>query len=308
MTIVRASPAVSVITPVYNCAPYLEEALASALAQTFTDWEIILVDDGSTDDSDVIAERFARNQPDKARFLRHPDGFNRGAGASRNLALEHARGNYIALLDGDDVWVSTKLEEQMALLEACPKAGMIYGRSLYWRSWAGRPADVSSDFVSDGGVSSTTLFEPPSLLKSLLRYQVEAPCPSNVLLRREAAVQVDDFFEDRSRRIFEDQSMWVKVMLRHAVLVHEACWIYYRLHTESVSALHRLQGSAIVARLDFLSWVAEYFRSQNVTDPDIWRALRSAAWPHQHPRLYRMARLAFALARAIRGVPKLLVR
>ena len=297
----------SIITPVYNCAPYLEEALASALAQTFTNWEIILVDDGSTDGSDGIAEQFARNKREKARFMRHPGGSNRGAGASRNLALEYARGNYIAFLDGDDVWVSTKLEEQVALLEACPKAGILYGRSLYWRSWAGRPEDVLGDVVDDVGVSSTTLFEPPSLLKKLLRYQVDAPCPSNVLLRREAAVRVDDFFEDRSRRIFEDQSIWVKVMLRHAVLVHEACWIYYRLHSESVSALHRLQGSRIAARMDFLSWVAEYLRSQNVTDPGIWRALHSAAWPHRHPRLYRMARPAFALARAIRGVPKLVV-
>jgi CDP-glycerol glycerophosphotransferase len=74
------------LRPVYNCAPYLDEALASALAQTFTDWEIVLVDDGSTDGNDVIAERFARNQPENARFMR-PDGSNRGAGASRNPTL-----------------------------------------------------------------------------------------------------------------------------------------------------------------------------------------------------------------------------
>lgn len=99
-------PLVSIITPVYNAARFLAETLASVRAQTLTDWEHILVDDGSTDDSVAIVEAAAR---DDSRFRLLRMAKNGGPSAARNLALDAARGRFIAFLDADDLWLPEKL-------------------------------------------------------------------------------------------------------------------------------------------------------------------------------------------------------
>jgi hypothetical protein len=99
-------PLVSVITPVYNAAHWLPETLASVRAQTLTDWEHILVDDGSADGSVTIAEKAAK-EDDRIHLLRMPS--NGGPIAARNLALKAARGRFVAFLDADDLWLPDKL-------------------------------------------------------------------------------------------------------------------------------------------------------------------------------------------------------
>lgn len=99
-------PLVSVITPVFNAGHWLSETLASTSAQTLTNWEHLLVDDGSSDDSLAIIEATAAADP-RFHLLRTPH--NSGPGAARNLALETARGRFIAFLDADDLWLPEKL-------------------------------------------------------------------------------------------------------------------------------------------------------------------------------------------------------
>src|SRR5580700_5420680 len=100
-------PLVSIITPVYNAARWLRETLDCVRAQTLTDWEHMLVDDGSTDDSVAVIEAAVREDK-RFRLIRTPQ--NAGPSNARNLALEAARGRYIALLDADDLWLEKKLE------------------------------------------------------------------------------------------------------------------------------------------------------------------------------------------------------
>ena len=99
-------PLVSIVTPVYNAAQFLPETLASVRAQTMTDWEQILVDDGSTDNSVAIAEAASRGDS-RFRLLRTPQ--NGGPTVARNMGLAVARGRYIAFLDADDIWMPEKL-------------------------------------------------------------------------------------------------------------------------------------------------------------------------------------------------------
>jgi glycosyltransferase involved in cell wall biosynthesis len=99
-------PSVSIVTPVYNAARWLPETLATVRAQTFSDWEHILVDDGSSDDSLAIVEEAAAADA-RVRLLRMPQ--NSGPSAARNQALDSARGRYIAFLDADDLWLPEKL-------------------------------------------------------------------------------------------------------------------------------------------------------------------------------------------------------
>ena len=102
----------SIIVPVYNVAPYLRECLDSVLAQTFTDWECLCVDDGSADESGSILDEYAQRD---SRFLVFPKK-NGGVSAARNLALDNAKGEWICFLDGDDVWDVTFLSEIVKML------------------------------------------------------------------------------------------------------------------------------------------------------------------------------------------------
>ena len=109
---------VSVIIPVYNGDRYIEEAIDSILMQTYPDWEIIIVDDGSTDNTPNIIEKYG----DYLKYFRQA---NQGVAASRNLGLSKARGEYIAFLDQDDVFLPHKLETQVNVLVENPGLGMV---------------------------------------------------------------------------------------------------------------------------------------------------------------------------------------
>lgn len=118
-------PAVSVIMPAYNVGPYIGEAIQSVLAQTFTDFELVIVDDGSTDDTYDIAQRFADADP-RITIVRQE---NRGLSAARNTALRHARADLMALLDSDDLWTPEFLASQTALLAAHPEVDIVTGNA-----------------------------------------------------------------------------------------------------------------------------------------------------------------------------------
>src|SRR5689334_20378787 len=133
----RMNPVVSVIMIFLNGERFLLEAVRSVLQQTYQSWEILLVDDGSTDASTEIARRFALDSPERIRYLEHAQHANRGMSASRNLGMRYARGAYLAFLDADDIWLPAKLEKQVAILEAHPEAAMAYGPLYFWSEWPG---------------------------------------------------------------------------------------------------------------------------------------------------------------------------
>jgi glycosyltransferase involved in cell wall biosynthesis len=131
-------PLVSVIIIFLNAEQFLEEAVASVFAQTYDNWELFLVDDGSWDSSSALARRYAKDCPGKVHYFEHDGHQNRGMSASRNMGIQNAMGEYIAFLDADDVWLPRKLEQQVALLEAQPEAGMVYRTQEDWYSWTRR--------------------------------------------------------------------------------------------------------------------------------------------------------------------------
>ena len=103
---------VSIIMPAYNSARFIRESIGSVLAQTYTDWELLIVDDGSTDNT---AEIIASYQDERIHMMRNE--LNLGAALSRNKALREAKGKYIAFLDADDLWLPEKLEKQLAFMQ-----------------------------------------------------------------------------------------------------------------------------------------------------------------------------------------------
>jgi len=111
---------VSVVIPVYNCERYLPEAIESVLAQTYTPVELILIDDGSTDNSRTVAQGFN----DRLRYFYQPHS---GAAAARNYGIRLAQGDFLAFLDADDLWHEDKLRRQVVILDEAPELDMVFG-------------------------------------------------------------------------------------------------------------------------------------------------------------------------------------
>src|SRR5580765_6761452 len=115
-------PLVSVIISFLNEEIFLAESIESVLSQTYTNWEIILVDDGSTDHSTAIAKKYALSFPGKIIYTDHEEHSNKGLSYSRNHGISQSKGDLIAVLDADDVWLEDKLKLQVELMTANPKA------------------------------------------------------------------------------------------------------------------------------------------------------------------------------------------
>jgi glycosyltransferase involved in cell wall biosynthesis len=278
-------PQVSVVVPFWNASIFLEEAIASVLAQTFESWELLLVDDGSSDGSTEIAKRHAERLPGRIRYLAHEGHANRGVAASRNFGVRHAKGQYIAFLDADDVWFPNKLARQTVILESEPGAAMVCGPSEFWYGWTGRPEDVARDYVKDLRIAPAGLVKSPTLLVSSLSRGTFVANPSTIVIRREALDRIGGFEESfiGAVQTFEDDAFLAKVQLREAVFVATECWSRYRRHENSLLSIMTSTGKTRAARLFYLTWLEKYLADQQVESGEIWEALRGALWPYRHP-------------------------
>jgi glycosyltransferase involved in cell wall biosynthesis len=285
---VNDGPVVSVVTIFLNAEQFLEEAIESAFAQTYDRWELLLVDDGSSDSSTAIARGYATRHPAQVRYLEHPGHVNRGMSAARNLGVSEARGKYIAFLDADDVWLPPKLEEQVQILDSQPEAAMLYGLSEFWYSWADNSQNRPRDFVHHLGVPSDTLIQPPALLTRFFFAQDAAiPGPTGVLVRREVVERLGGF-EEAFRGAYEDEVFYAKVCLNAPVFAVDRCWDKYRQHPDSSNSMLETAGEEYSARLFFLNWLEGYLAEQDVEDAEIWRRLRKELWRCRHPTVSRV--------------------
>lgn len=289
-----APPGVSIIVPFLDEERFLEDAVESVFAQSYDSWELLLVDDGSSDASTEIAREYAARRAARVSYLRHDGGVNRGMSASRNLALRHASGEYVSFLDADDVWVERKLEEQLELLQSDTDAAMILGAAEWWYSWTGRNEDAGRDHVwspfGEGRLDGVRA------LTSLLRNP--APTTTISLVRREAAVRVGGF-EEGFRGMHEDQAFFAKVCLASPVIASNRCWYRWRQHPDSCCAASAEAGAWTWQRRRFYGWLTYMLRRANVDDRELWRELAeepvevgSAAGGGGRRRRHRLARVS----------------
>ena len=272
-----AAPEVSVIVIFLNERRFLQDAIDSVFAQTFRDWELLLVDDGSTDGSQEIARRTVEQYPGRVRCLEHPDRANRGRSAARNLGIRNARGEYLALLDGDDVWLPRKLERQLVLMRSQPHVGMVYGSTQLWYSWTGDPLDFGRDLTPDLGVPLDVPLGGRAFLPRMLERRALAPCTCSMLLRREVVKAVHGF-EEIFRGMHDDQAFTAKVCLSSGILASGECWDRYRQRPDSCYSIARSTGEHHAARRFFLEWLEDYVRANRIED----RAIREALSKELH--------------------------
>lgn len=123
------TPLVSIVLPTYNRAHVLHRSVRSVLAQSFTDWELIIIDDGSTDDTERLCRDYAARLGPKFRYIQQE---NQGVSAARNRGMQEAAGEWIAFLDSDDLFLPSKLSLQMGMLASNPKAGFCFTNYLFF--------------------------------------------------------------------------------------------------------------------------------------------------------------------------------
>lgn len=211
-------PGVSVIVPTYNRWPMLDEAVASVLAQSFRDFELIVVDDSSTDATASELGKYGCS-------VRLISQARKGAAAARNQGVQIARGKYVAFLDSDDLWLSKKLEIQMAFMERHPEINICQTEEIWLRN--GIRVNPKAKHRKPSG----DIFRP-SLDLCLVS-------PSAVMMTKEFFETVGGF--DENLPVCEDYDLWLRIAVNHSVpLIPSALVIKRGGHPDQLS--HSIWG------------------------------------------------------------------
>ncbi|MCF2970777.1 glycosyltransferase [Synechococcus sp. Nb3U1] len=219
-------PLISVIIPAFNAAPTLETTLRSVMNQNFVDIEILVIDDGSDDETVAIAQRLAK-EDSRIYVFSYPNG---GVSASRNRGICHAQGEYLSFIDADDLWTSNKLAAQYEALQIHKKAAVAY-------SWTDN-IDAEGNLVQEGIRTQAAGYILPELLQINLLQN-----GSNPLIRRFAFETVGGF--DESLLNADDWDMWLRLAQHYEfVLVAEPQVLYRRSETSKSAKVLRMEQHA----------------------------------------------------------------
>lgn len=278
---------ISVIIPFYNMEDFLEEAIISVINQSYTNWELLLIDDGSTDRSTSIALHYASASPLKIKYLIHDNQSNKGLTCSRNLGLKVANGDYVALLDADDFWLHEKLATQVTIAQTYPECALIAGPSIYWCSWN----DPSIEDVEiQVGKILDQIIKPPNLVLHLYPIgENAAPCPSSLMIKTEILKKHNGFEEEFEGiyQMYEDQAFLSKLYL------HEECYISsnshskYRQRPNSLVSSVTKNGKYRKVRGFYLKWFKNYIKDQNIQNDLIHQALKTGILENKYPFIAR---------------------
>ena len=218
------SELVSIITPSYNTARFIPETIRSVQAQTIIDWEMIIIDDCSTDNTDAVVEPFLTDK--RIKYMKNEK--NSGAAVSRNRALQEARGRWVAFLDSDDLWTPDKLEKQILFME----------KNNYHFSY------TNYSEIDDDGKSLGTLWTGPNRISKTRMAMFNYMGCLTVMYDREyvGLIQVADI---KKRN---DYAMWVKIIKKCDAYLLDECLGTYRVRS-SGSIMNR--GKNPLSRMKF---------------------------------------------------------
>ena len=212
-------PKVDIIIPAYNAARYLPAAIESVITQTFEDWRIVLVDDGSTDNTAEVVTPYIDRLGPKLLYVKQA---NAGLPAARNAAIRNSSSEFLALLDADDVWLPCRLEESLKAFENRPQVGMAYG--------------FNSRIDTQGTVIDTFAnrqkYAEGRIAPYIYMRRVNLPCPT-ITFRRKCVDEVGPF--DETMRATEDRDMWLRIALRYEVALVPKLLAHYRTSPEAMT-------------------------------------------------------------------------
>lgn len=281
-------PKVSVIIPTYNGAKFLPETIESVLTQTYKDFETIIVDDGSTDNTSEIVSAFP---------VKYYHQENQGVSVARNRGFRLSCGEYIVFLDSDDVFLEWALEKSVQALDKHPEAGFSYGQA-YMMDKNGSVYRVRKSSFLD---KSTVVDSQEQTTELLFLQRITT---STVMVRRHCFDEVGGFHEEL--RNFQDHHLFIRLSKRyHAAYIAEPL-IRYRVHPEA----QHLKADYKIAEKAWLLIPGEVF-----DDPESaphFEFLKSRAYSHSYHRIAGyaygkdMKLTRYYLRKAIRAYPKIL--
>jgi glycosyltransferase involved in cell wall biosynthesis len=207
-------PKVSVIIPAFNSEKYIAEAIESVLAQTYRGYEIIVVDDGSTDNTLQLLKQY----DSRVKVLTKPNG---GPASARNLAIKNSNGEYLAFLDSDDLWMKEKLEEQLAFLEKHPEVGLTFGEMLIFEEKGGKR-------IIQSKVGYT---RDPTFRQLLFGNYIPN---STVVIRRKCVDKVGLLNESKELIAVEDHEYWMRIARSFPLAGIPNPLAYYRIRNGNI--------------------------------------------------------------------------
>lgn len=268
----NSQPLVSIIIPFLNPGDWLTEAIDSVLAQTYTNLEIILIDDGSVDEDAAIALKYCGRFPGRIFYYMHESHVNKGLTASRNLGLSKARGTLIAFLDADDCWMPAKLTEQLSLFESMPEIQVICEASLFWYNW--NDVEKENSIMQIG--AEPGVYNPPQLMELLYPFgEGQPPCPSGIIIKREVIDRCGGFEESFSGiyQLYEDQAFLFKVYSSEMIYISNQVNNLYRKRENSMSSAANNLEIYNTVRQFYANWIEGYLAKIPHHNPVIDRLL-----------------------------------
>ena len=205
----------SVVIPTYNAAGTVKAAIESVLAQTYRDFEVVVIDDGSTDPTENVVREFGP----RVRYFKQR---NQGVSSARNAGIAQSRGEYLAFLDSDDLWLPQKLAEEIPLLEADPRLGLVY---CDWAVVSGETV-LQNSYLKDLPAASGYVFD--DLIQSGFILT------SGVVVRRACLDDVGDF--DKSLAIAQDYDLWLRISYKWRIQLVDQCLFTKRSLDGSLSS------------------------------------------------------------------------
>jgi peptidoglycan/xylan/chitin deacetylase (PgdA/CDA1 family) len=248
-----SKPRITVIIPLFNAEATIKETLDSVSRQTLQDYEIIVVDDGSTDASRKVVDELAGKSSGRITVLEHAGNVNRGLSLSRNLALAHATGEMIVFLDSDDTIHPSKFEHDVSILEAHPEAAAVVGRTLWW--WDGEENEEAR--MDEVLRPADRVVHPPEFFEAYYQTRTaeSPPCVHSWMVRKSTIDRIEPF--DPHVMTYEDQKFLADLSLRFPIYVASTCLCDYRRKKNSLWATAVTSGTDAIAHARFAEWKAE---------------------------------------------------
>lgn len=211
---------VDILVPAFNAAHFLPGAIESVIAQTEEDWRIVLVDDGSTDNTREVAAPYLERLGSRMVYVYQE---NRGLPAARNTGIRNSDSPLLALLDADDLWLPNRLADTLARFHADPELGLTYGGIVRFRE----PGVALDTFYGNTGQSEGHVAE------AIYTRSIDLPCPT--ITFRRACVDAAGYF-DETMRATEDRDMWLRIAQHFRVGFIPEVLAWYRMSGSSMSA------------------------------------------------------------------------
>ncbi|MBK4732784.1 glycosyltransferase [Oxynema sp. CENA135] len=281
-------PLISVIIPIYNGQKTIQETITSVINQTFKDFDILIINDGSQDSTlDILSEI---DDP-RLHVFSYP---NAGLAVSRNRGIEKAQGKFIAFLDADDLWTADKLEKQLAALQEHPDAAAAYSWTDY--------IDESSQFLYPGShLSENGKIHDKLFVRNFIENG------SNPLIRRQALTEIGSF--DPEMESAADWDMWLRLANRYSFICIPEVQVLYRITVNSMSANILRQEADCLKAIDRASQQLpknqEYLRKKSLSNVYQYLMFRSL---ESHPRRSEYFQTLRCFWYAIYNDPSLLLK